>query len=75
MRDPNVFPPIKPDHAAAIGHVAAHWSLIQEHLGFLIYGLLGLHSMVGHAVTAELSTIQRVQMICTFVGLTGNKAW
>jgi hypothetical protein len=75
MRDPEIFPPIKPDHAAAIGYVAAHWSLVEEHLAFIIYSLLGLQAIPGHAVTAELSTLQRISTISAFVSLTGNQAW
>jgi len=54
MRDPERFPPIKPEHAQAIGYVAAHWSLIEEQLGFIVYGLLNLHTIPGLAATAEL---------------------
>lgn len=75
MKDPEIFPKIKPDHAEAIGYVAAHWSLVEEFLGFIIYNLLNLHTIPGWAATAELSTLQRVNTISTFLNLIGNKSW
>jgi hypothetical protein len=75
MRDPGRFPPIKPEYAQAIGYVAAHWSLIEEQLGFIAYNLLSLHTIPGMAVTAELTTLQRIQLITTLVSLSGNKDW
>ena len=75
MRDPERFPPIKPEHAAAIGYVAAHWSLIEEQLGFIIYNLLGLHTIPGMTVTAELNTLPRIHLISALVGLTGKEDW
>jgi hypothetical protein len=75
MRDPERFPLIKLEHAAAIGHVAAHWSLIEEQLGFIIYNLIGLHMIPGVAVTAELNTLQRISLIGALLGLTGKKDW
>jgi hypothetical protein len=55
MRDPNLFPPVMPEHAQAIGYVAAHWSLIEEQLAFMIYNLLGLHALPGATVTPEMN--------------------
>jgi hypothetical protein len=75
MRDPERFPPIKPEHAQAIGYVAFHWSLIEEQLGFIIFNLLNLHSILGAAATAELSTLNRISTIGAFINLTGNKTW
>jgi hypothetical protein len=75
MRDPERFPPIKPEHAAAIGYVAAHWSLIEEQLGFIIYNLLDLHTIPGMAVTAELNTLQRMHLINALVSLTDKEDW
>jgi hypothetical protein len=75
MRDPKLFPPIKPEHAQAIGYVAAHWSLIEEQLGFIIYNLLNLHTLPGAAVTAELNTLQRLTLITTLIALSGNNDW
>ena len=75
MRDPERFPPIKPEHAQAIGYVAAHWSLIEEQLGFISCNLLGLHPIPGAAVTAGLNTPQRVDLISALVSLTGKQDW
>jgi hypothetical protein len=75
MPDPAIFPPIKKDHAAALGYVAAHWSLVEEHQKYLISSLLGLQPLPGHAVTAEISVLQRLYAIEALVGLTGNKEW
>jgi hypothetical protein len=69
MRDPERFPPIKPEHATAIGYVAAHWSLIEEQLGFIIYNLLGLHMIPGMAVTAALNTLQSYRRILVTEGI------
>lgn len=70
-----VFPPIRPDHAEAIGYVAANWSLVESQLAFMIYSLLGLQTIPGWAATAELSTLQRVFTVAAFVNLTGNNKW
>jgi hypothetical protein len=75
MRDPERFPPITPEHAQAIGYVAAHWSLVEDQLGFIIFSLLNLHSILGAATTAELSTLNRISTIGAFINLTGNQTW
>jgi len=75
MSERSLLPPIKPDHAEAIGYVAAHWSVVEEFLAFLIYNLLGLEKIAGWALTAELSTFQRVSTISAFVNLTGKREW
>ncbi len=75
MRDSKLFPPIKPDHAAAIGYVAAHWSMVEQQLAFIIYEMLHLHTILGWATTAELTTLRRINTISAFVNLTGEKAW
>lgn len=75
MRDPKLFPPIKPEHAQAIGYVAAHWSLIEEQLGFIIYNLLSLHTIPGTAVTADLGVLQRRNLITALIDLSGNTNW
>jgi hypothetical protein len=49
MRDPKFFPPIKPEHAAAIGYVAAHWSMVEQQLAFMIYEMLHLNTILGWA--------------------------
>jgi hypothetical protein len=72
---PLLFPPITPEHAAAIGYVAVHWSLIEEFLGTLLYQLIGLHKIPGQAVTAEISYLQRVGTITALVKLTGKAEW
>jgi hypothetical protein len=70
-----LFPPISADHAAAIGYVAAHWSLIEEMLGVMLYQAISLHTIPGYAVIAEISTLQRLNMISALLNLTGNKNW
>jgi hypothetical protein len=75
MKRPLLFPPISTEHAAALGYVAAHWSLIEEFLGTLQYQLLGLHAIPGHAATAEVSTLQRIGTISALLNLTGKKEW
>ena len=67
MRDFKLFPPIKPDHAAAIGYVAAHWSMVEQQLAFIIYEMLHLHTILGWATTAELTTLRRINTISAFV--------
>lgn len=66
---------IKKDHAAAIGYVAIHWSLVEDHIAWLIYNLLGLQTMPGLAMTAELPTMQRLVLVRTLINLTGNPTW
>ena len=61
--DPTAFPPIKPDHAQAIGYVAANWSLVEEMLMVAIGFLLNLPPNVRAALTAEVSALNRVIMI------------
>lgn len=75
MHDTPEAPFLSPDHATAIGYVAANWALVEDHLGWLIYNLLGLQSMPGEAVTAELPALQRLVLIRTLVGMTGNVQW
>jgi hypothetical protein len=73
--DPNIFPPISKEHAAAIGHVAANWSLIEGQTANLTYNLLSLHAPAGHAVTAEMGMIQSGYLVKALIALTGNEAW
>jgi len=75
MSEPDLFPPIKPDHAEAIGYVAAHWSLVEQQLGFLLYSLLDLHTIPGWAVTAEVGTLQRIATLGALLNLSGNREW
>ena len=60
---------------AAIGYVAAHWSMVEQQLAFIIYEMLHLHTILGWATTAELTTLRRINTISAFVNLTGEKAW
>lgn len=62
-RNPNTFPPIKPEHAQAIGYVAVHWSEVEGLLAAAISFLLRLSPVVKAALTAELSTINRILII------------
>lgn len=71
-RDPEIFPPIKPEHAQAIGYVAAYWSLVEESLGVAIGFLLQLPPIVRAALTAEMSTVSRTQMIRTLIEVSGD---
>jgi hypothetical protein len=75
MTRPLLFPPITSEHAAAIGYVAAHWSLIEEFLATLMYQLIGLHRIPGQVITAEASFIQRIATITALINLTGNAKW
>lgn len=58
-----------------LGHVTARWGLIESWLGFTIAILLGHQDRVGKAITAELSTMQRVAMIGALVDCTNNPKW
>lgn len=75
MRDSELFPPISAEYAAAIGYVAAHWTFIEFQFAFLIYNLLGLHTIAGYAVTTEAGALQRLQILTTLIGLTGEEDW
>lgn len=49
--------------------------MVEQQLAFIIYELLHLNTIPGWAATAELTTLQRINMISAFVNLTGEKAW
>jgi len=72
MRDPDVFPPITPTFAAAIGYVAAHWSLVEEQQACIAYNLLSLTQLTGLAVTADLGAMQREKLIQTLLALVSK---
>lgn len=58
------FTLIIPDEVAIyLGHITSRWSLIEEVLAEIIQKLTGHEDRVGRAITAELSTIQRVSLI------------
>jgi hypothetical protein len=50
-------------HAAALGQVAASWSLVEDYCRLIIQLLIDLENEPGHAVTAEMSLIQRMNTI------------
>jgi hypothetical protein len=66
---------ISKDHAAAIGNVVTNWAIVEGQLANIISYLLRLPPAPSHATTAETSVIQRIHLIKTLVGLTGNQAW
>ena len=55
-RDPEIFPPIKPAHAEALGYLVATWSLIEGALAGIAHRLLGIEGEPAYAVTASLSS-------------------
>lgn len=63
------------DHAAAIGYVVTNWGLVEARLAQTIGILLGTNSMPTHAITAERSSADRMQMIFTLLRLAGNEVW
>jgi hypothetical protein len=69
------LPPVSEKHACAIGRVAINWALVEGILAKIVIDLLSLNPEPGHASTAEVSIIQRIQLIKTLIGLTGNKSW
>jgi hypothetical protein len=71
-RDLERFPPIKPEHAQAIGYVAAHWSFVEEALAGAISFLLQLPPTTRAAVTAEISTMNRMTIIRALVEASGD---
>ncbi len=72
MRDLDIFPRPSAEHAAALGYVAYHWTLVEGQLAYAITVLLGLHNHAGNAVTAELPMMARTNLAHTLIGLTGN---
>jgi hypothetical protein len=55
-RDPEIFPPIKPAHAEALGYLVATRSLIEGALAGIAHRLLEIEGKPAYAVTASLSS-------------------
>src|SRR5580692_1391514 len=72
-RDPDIFPPIKPDHAQAVGYVAIHWSFVEESLDVAIQFLLKLPPTTKAALLSELSTIPKMTMIRALIEASGEE--
>jgi hypothetical protein len=71
-RDPEIFPPIKPELAQAVGYVAIHWSFVEEQLATAIRFLLRLPPAVEIAMLAEVPTLTRVTMLRALMEVSGE---
>lgn len=75
-RDPDIFPPIKPKHAQALGYVVANWSIVEEAVGGISLALLGISGHEGgHAVTAELSGAGRFALARVLLIAIRKQEW
>ena len=75
-RDPNVFPPIQPDHAQAIGYVVVHWTAVEELIAFVAACLLGIEAReAAHAVTANLTSAGRASLVRSLLAATRRQDW
>jgi hypothetical protein len=74
-RDPEIFPPISDAHAQAIGHVIANWSKVEEALAFLVGAILGIEGTPRDAVTADLTSIGRYEVIKALLNATRVQEW
>jgi hypothetical protein len=59
----DTFPQMPADHAAALGHVVASWSIVEDYCRLIIQCLIDTENEPGHAVTAEMPFIQRISVI------------
>lgn len=62
-------------HAAAIGYVVTNWGRVEARLAQTVGFLLGINTMPTHAVTAEMSSADRMEMISTLLNLAGRNRW
>jgi hypothetical protein len=70
-----MVPPVGSKHAQALGHVAANWGRVDDRLGFIIIMALGSSAAVGVAVTAELSSVQRINLLTVLINATNERVW
>jgi hypothetical protein len=75
MHDTHKRPSISPEHAEAMGYVVSAWALLEEHHAWLIGNLLDLQEDVSAALIAEMSELQRVNVITALVTLAGKAKW
>jgi hypothetical protein len=66
MRFRSSFPQLSKDHAAALGQIAASWSMVEEYCGLLITFLTELEP-VQFAVLSEISFQQRLSIISALI--------
>ena len=66
-RNPELSPPLSQEFAAALGYVVANWAMVEDYLGSIIRFLMGREDNAGYAITLELSTIQRTNLITTLM--------
>jgi hypothetical protein len=70
------FRRVSTEQAAAIGHVAINWTLVEEALADMIWAFLNIHvDEVRHSVTAELNSLTRVAMIRSMIATMQNQEW
>lgn len=50
-------------HAAALGRVVSRWSVVEDYCRLMIHCLLDIEGEHGHAVTAEMPFLQRMNVI------------
>jgi hypothetical protein len=55
------------EHAAALGQIAASWSIVEDYCGSIIQWLVDTEGEPGRAITAEMPLLQRVAVIGSLV--------
>ena len=73
--DPDVFPQITADFAAALGYVARNWANVESILAYLICEMLGLNFRAAVIVTAEMSSMARIDLISALLFETRHQDW
>jgi hypothetical protein len=58
-----LFPAMPQEHAAALGRVVSRWTVAEDYCRLIIHCLLDIEGEHGHAVTAEMSFLQRMNTI------------
>jgi hypothetical protein len=63
LRFRSSFPPLEKDHAAALGQVAASWSILEGFCEGIIHFLLDLDGELRFAVTGEMSYLAQINTV------------
>lgn len=68
--------PMPPQLAQAVGYVVLHWTQIEQQVTYIVAELAGLATTEGrHAVTAELSSANRIAMVRALLSAARHRAW
>jgi hypothetical protein len=65
-----LFPALPKEHAAALGQVAASWSIVEAYCGQIIRCMYDTDGAAGHALVTEMPLLLRMSIIGTLINLT-----